>query len=345
MSQLVLSAIPGFFDLADSAIAAGKLLTDDTMLKISHNAKFSAVRGKLIFMGFYANGNTVPTPIDPDDGYAYLRPECQFVWTIYSNRAPATGFVPGQATPPPISSSQPGQLYNFPGGWAINDVTGLVTLWTTYYANGTETVNNDGIIKVYAICSRMSSTTRPGPPAPPAPTPPIPAQPAPVTYTPTPPAFSPPVGAQFFLPNTYLDSGQYPTIDPTIAHAGGFLWAQVCGLNRYGLWNGDCTWYGFSNPSGSKTAVSLTVYSRQVASSITPGLGTVRYSLDGGITWTNIRSSTGLWDASTTPDVVALADSQDFSLVRVEVSQAAPTQPYSTGVNIYDIFITASLSS
>ena len=70
------------------------------MLKISHNAKFGTVRSKLIFMGFYANGNTVPTPIDPDDGYAYSRGECQFVWTIYSNRAPAPGFVPGQATPP-----------------------------------------------------------------------------------------------------------------------------------------------------------------------------------------------------------------------------------------------------
>jgi len=74
-------------------------------------------------------------------------------------------------------------------------------------------------------------------------------------------------------------------------------------------------------------------------------LGAVRYSLDGGATWTNIRSSADLWDASMTPDVVALSDSQDFSLVRVEVSQAAPTQPYSTGVNIYDIFVTASLSS
>ena len=65
MSQLTLGAIPGFFDLADSAIAAGQPLTDDSMLKISHNAKFGTVRSKLIFMGFYANGNTVPTPIDP----------------------------------------------------------------------------------------------------------------------------------------------------------------------------------------------------------------------------------------------------------------------------------------
>ncbi|MGA2475213.1 MAG: hypothetical protein ABSF73_01190 [Terriglobia bacterium] len=188
MSQLTLTAIPGFFDLADSAIAAGQVLTDSTMLAMSHNGKFATVRGKLIFMGFYANGNTVPTPIDPDDGYAYARTECQFMCMIYSNRAPAPGFVPGQALPPAQSSSQAGPLYNFPGGWAINDVTGLVTLWTTYYSNGTETVNNDGIIKVYAICSRMSLTTRPGPSAPPRPTP------APSAPTPPEPAPSGPAG-------------------------------------------------------------------------------------------------------------------------------------------------------
>jgi hypothetical protein len=159
MSQLVLNVIPGFFDLGDSAIAAGQPLTDDTMLKLSHNAKFGAVRSKLIFMGFYANGNTVPTPIDPDDGYAYTRAECQFIWMIYSNRAPAIGFVPGQASPPAQASLNggAGQLYNFPGGWDINDATGVVTLRTTYFVGGgSETETNDGIVKVYAACLRLS---------------------------------------------------------------------------------------------------------------------------------------------------------------------------------------------
>jgi hypothetical protein len=160
MSQLSLASIPGFFDIADSAMAAGQAVTDDILLKLSHNAKFAAVRGKQIYMGFYANGNTVPTPVDPDDGYAYARSECQFVWLIYSNRAPGAGFIPGQQLPAPIASSQAGNLYNFPGGWDINDATGLVSLRTTYNtATGgglTEVVNNDGIVKVYANCLRSS---------------------------------------------------------------------------------------------------------------------------------------------------------------------------------------------
>jgi hypothetical protein len=157
MSQLTLSAIPGFFDLADAAIAAGQPLTDDSILKISHNAKFGTVRSKLIFMGFYANGNTVPTPVDPDDGYAYQRSECQFVWMIYSNRAPAAGFIPGQQIPPIQSSTQAGTLYNCPGGWDINDTSGAVNLRTTYWSSGgSEQITSDGIVKVYAVCLRSS---------------------------------------------------------------------------------------------------------------------------------------------------------------------------------------------
>ena len=193
MSQLVLNSIPGFSDLPDTAIAAGEALTDAALLAMSRNAKFATVRGKLIFMGFYAHGNTVPTPVDPDNGYAYDHSECQYAFCPYSNRAPAPGFVPGQAEPPAQSDAQPGPLYNWPGGWAINDLTGLVTLYTTYWQNGSEVVNNDGIIKVYAICLRMSVTTRPGAPAPVAPSEPTPGapSPAPAPPAPTPPAAPP----------------------------------------------------------------------------------------------------------------------------------------------------------
>jgi hypothetical protein len=157
VSQLTLASIPGFFDIADAALAAGQPVTDDSLLKISHNAKFGVVRSKAIFMGFYANGNVVPTPVDPDDGYAYARSECQFVWLPYSNRAPAAGFIPGQQLAPAQSSAQPGPLYNFPGPWDIDDATGAVSCRTTYWQGGTtEVVSNDGIMKVYALVCRST---------------------------------------------------------------------------------------------------------------------------------------------------------------------------------------------
>ncbi|HLW79360.1 MAG TPA: hypothetical protein VKU44_07150, partial [Terriglobia bacterium] len=70
MSQLTFSQIPGFFDIADSVLAGGQPLTDDDMTKISHNAKFAAVRTELLFMGFYKPGDTIPAPVSPVDGYA-----------------------------------------------------------------------------------------------------------------------------------------------------------------------------------------------------------------------------------------------------------------------------------
>lgn len=160
MSQLTLSSIPGFSDIADSAIAGDVAMTDDSIQKISHNAKFAAVRSKIIFMGFYGHGDTIPTPTDPDDGYTYSRAECQFLWMIYCNRSRAEPYTPGQQYPPPIASSQPQNgLYNFPGGWDVNDLTGVVNLRTTYYSGGgAEVVTTDGIIKVYAAVTRSSVT-------------------------------------------------------------------------------------------------------------------------------------------------------------------------------------------
>jgi hypothetical protein len=109
-------------------------------------------------MGYYGDGDTIPTPTSPVDGYAYSRAECMFSWKIYSNRARQQPYTPGQQYPPPQSNSQPqNNLYNFPGGWDINDLTGVVSLRTSYYSGGgAEVVTNDGIIKVHCYAQRSS---------------------------------------------------------------------------------------------------------------------------------------------------------------------------------------------
>ena len=158
MSQLTWSEINGFIDIPNSAIAGDEPLTDDSIQKISANAKAAALRPEIIFMGFFGHGDTIPTPTSPVDGYAYARAECSFIFNIYSNRSRAEPYTPGQQTPPPQASSQPQNgLYNFPGGWDINELTGVVNLRTTYYAGGgSEVVTTDGIIKVYCFAQRSS---------------------------------------------------------------------------------------------------------------------------------------------------------------------------------------------
>jgi len=155
MSQLTMNAVPGFFDLADSAIAGGQPLTDDSLLKISHNAKFAAVRAEVIYMGFYTSGNTVPAPVSPVDGYAYQRNECVFMPIFASSRQPAAGFVPGQAGFPALANNDlgTGSLLVVPYELDINDATGLVTCQVYFAGNAAQ---NQGTVKVYCVAMRSS---------------------------------------------------------------------------------------------------------------------------------------------------------------------------------------------
>ena len=155
MSQLLMSSIPGFFDLADSSIAGGQPLTDYSLAKISHNAKFGAVRCEIVYMGFYGPGDTVPAPASPVDGYQYSYAECLFIPTLYSSRSPSPGYTPGQATPPALANSDPGQgsLIVCPYQLDVNDANGKVTIQTYWSQNGAQ---NQGTVKVMAICQRLS---------------------------------------------------------------------------------------------------------------------------------------------------------------------------------------------
>lgn len=155
MSQLTFTAIPGFFDLADSAIAGNQPLTDDSLQKLSHNAKFAAVRCEIIYMGFYTSGNTVPAPASPVDGYVYSRGECMFIPIFASSREPAAGFIPGQADFPVLANTDlgTGALVIVPYNLDINDATGVLTCSVYFNGNGPQ---NQGTVKVYAICQRSS---------------------------------------------------------------------------------------------------------------------------------------------------------------------------------------------
>lgn len=155
MSQLTFSAVPGFFDLADSAIAGNQPLTDDSLQKISHNAKFAAVRCEIIYMGFYGSGDSVPVPVSPVDGYAYSRAECMFIPVFASSRQPAPGFVPGQSVFPTLSNVDlgSGSLVVVPYVVDVNDETGSVTC-QVFFTNGG--AQSQGTVKVYAVCQRSS---------------------------------------------------------------------------------------------------------------------------------------------------------------------------------------------
>ncbi len=133
----------------------GQPLTDDAILKISHNAKFGAVRTEILFLGYFGPGDTLPVPVSPVDGYSYSRSECMYVPLLVSSRSPAAGFVSGQTTFPALAINDPGQgsLLMVPYQLDINDATGVLTCQTYWSTSGPE---NQGVVKVYCIAVRSS---------------------------------------------------------------------------------------------------------------------------------------------------------------------------------------------
>ncbi len=155
MAQLTFAAIPGFVDIPDTAIAADQPLTDDSVQKISHNAKFGAIRCEVIFMGFFTAGATIGVPPSPADGYAYAQAEVVYFPILASTRSPAGGFVNGQKTFPTLANSDnyTGNLVAAPYLLDINDTTGVLLCEVYGATNGAQ---SQGTVKVYAICQRSS---------------------------------------------------------------------------------------------------------------------------------------------------------------------------------------------
>jgi hypothetical protein len=179
MPQLIFSVVPPFLDLADSALGGGQALADANIQALSRNAKFGAVRCEIIYMGFFVNGNTVPLPVSPVDGYTYARAEVMYLAALAFNRMPAAGFTPGQKAVPAQADLQAGALYNYPGTIDINDATGVVCVAGSYWKTAEtgmsipligliwvpvdsghgylhELPTNDGTLKVWALCQRSS---------------------------------------------------------------------------------------------------------------------------------------------------------------------------------------------
>jgi hypothetical protein len=159
MSQLIMSSTPGFFDIQDAAIAGNQPLTDDSIQKLSHNAKFGAVRFEAFFMGYYTNGNVVGTPVSPVDGYAYARQECLMVPVHVSTVSPSAGFVPGQAAFPSLAANGgAGTILSTPFQMLVQPSTGTspgaVTV-TNYYSTTGQV--SEGTVAVYCLAMRSST--------------------------------------------------------------------------------------------------------------------------------------------------------------------------------------------
>jgi len=155
MSQLTFSEQPGIVDLADATFDQDNPVTDVGLKQINHNAKFGAVRPEPIYMGWYKNGDVIPTPLSPVDGYAYSRAECNFDIIGFATRAPAPGFVPGQAARPAQANANGGAGSLYWQFFDVNDFTGAVYTAVSYW-DGSEHITSDGMVKIRCQAIRAS---------------------------------------------------------------------------------------------------------------------------------------------------------------------------------------------
>src|SRR6266566_2301238 len=91
---LTLQTPPGFSDLADSVLVADSPAFAIDLAKIYSNAAFGMVRTEC-FHSIYKNGDQIPLPVSPTDGYAYARDELLYIWTVRNSVDPATGWISG----------------------------------------------------------------------------------------------------------------------------------------------------------------------------------------------------------------------------------------------------------
>ena len=156
---LILSYPPGFADLSDSALAAGEPALGVQIAKIYENSAFAVARTE-VFVGYYVNGDTVPLPVSPIDGYTYSESECFFMWGIRATTDQQSGWING------------GSL--FYTAYKVDQVTGFdvsgnpTTFGKVYvdewYCNPPPNTNlkhtNDGQLIVYTMWDPLESTCR-----------------------------------------------------------------------------------------------------------------------------------------------------------------------------------------
>src|SRR5438128_74763 len=78
------------------------------LAKIDANSKFGAVRLEAFNLGYFEDGDEIPLPRSPVDGYEYQLEECIFDLSMASSRQPAAGFGTGQAKFPSLANNDMG---------------------------------------------------------------------------------------------------------------------------------------------------------------------------------------------------------------------------------------------
>lgn len=141
--------IPGFSDMSDATLAAEQLSLGRKVASISENAAFGMVRLEC-FSGYFKDGDSVPLPKSPIDGYDYQRDELIYIWGIRDtvSQTSGTGWASGKDTIWYLAAN-------------VDQATGKVSTSIGYRRSGshwTPTTSNDGLLYVITVAQRQKNS-------------------------------------------------------------------------------------------------------------------------------------------------------------------------------------------
>lgn len=157
LTNILVAAKPGFQGDMSPSIAVDAPWQQCLAQKLNVGAKFSVLRNEVMYMGEFINGQTVPLPVSPADGYQYSYPECLFFpswrWTTAGNNYTAPNINFGQLQRMQMSVSSVGLC-------AVRiDMKGADdTIFTNVVSQGGSPF---GRIAVHALCSRALTISSP----------------------------------------------------------------------------------------------------------------------------------------------------------------------------------------
>ena len=164
-ATLTVSTPPTWTQQQPSTFVQDLAYSQDVLVALNNNAKFSVVGQECISMGEFYNGQTVPHPVSPADGHTYAYSECYFVYSWrWTTTTTQTGFVQ-----PDWNGGGTGLEWFLAALRAsVNASTGVVSCAVGWEGRGGDSGyyedNTDGLIAVFAFCQRA----RTGAPASPA---------------------------------------------------------------------------------------------------------------------------------------------------------------------------------
>lgn len=155
--SLTMNAEAEFIENDVALYGTDKPLRTDIMTNLCKSSKFAVVNFEAIYMGEFVNGDTVPAPISPVDGFTYdiAAGDVSFVfswrWTALGSRYTQPDLALGQLGPMHASIDPSNGAVSASVGYIGGLGDGALTTETTH-----------GRLAVVAICQRLGSLTDTG---------------------------------------------------------------------------------------------------------------------------------------------------------------------------------------